>query len=124
MKPVDQLGASELSSHTLIGHAHGAVLWPIAQKSAANRGLRLEPIRLSHRFGSKVLPARPVHSVTCVSGLDQGITARSRIDGLEIAARYLPMASVASDFYDFIAMDEKHLGILVADVTGHGLPAA
>jgi sigma-B regulation protein RsbU (phosphoserine phosphatase) len=47
-----------------------------------------------------------------------------KIGGLEIAARYLPMSSVAGDFYDFILVDEKHLGILVADVSGHGLPAA
>jgi phosphoserine phosphatase RsbU/P len=47
-----------------------------------------------------------------------------KIGGLEIAARYLPMSSVAGDFYDFIQVDEKHLGILIADVSGHGLPAA
>jgi serine phosphatase RsbU (regulator of sigma subunit) len=43
---------------------------------------------------------------------------------LDIAARYIPMASVAGDFYDFIRGDDKHLGILVADVSGHGMPAA
>jgi serine phosphatase RsbU (regulator of sigma subunit) len=47
-----------------------------------------------------------------------------KLKGLEIAVRYLPMTSVAGDFYDFIVVDEKHLGILVADVSGHGLPAA
>jgi phosphoserine phosphatase RsbU/P len=47
-----------------------------------------------------------------------------QIDGLDIAARYVPMASVAGDFYDFIAVDNKHVGILVADVSGHGMPAA
>ena len=47
-----------------------------------------------------------------------------KISGLEIAARYLPMTSVAGDFYDFIVLDEKHVGILIADVSGHGLPAA
>jgi sigma-B regulation protein RsbU (phosphoserine phosphatase) len=47
-----------------------------------------------------------------------------KIKGLDIAARYLPMTSVAGDFYDFIVVDEKHLGILVADVSGHGMPAA
>jgi phosphoserine phosphatase RsbU/P len=46
------------------------------------------------------------------------------ISGLEIVARYFPMTSVAGDFYDFIVVDAKHLGILVADVSGHGLPAA
>lgn len=47
-----------------------------------------------------------------------------KISGLKIAARCIPMTSVAGDFYDFIIMDEKHVGILVADVSGHGLPSA
>jgi len=47
-----------------------------------------------------------------------------QIDGLDIAARYVPMAAVAGDFYDFIVVDNKHVGILVADVSGHGMPAA
>jgi serine phosphatase RsbU (regulator of sigma subunit) len=47
-----------------------------------------------------------------------------QIDGLDIAARYVPMASVAGDFYDFIPVDNKRIGILVADVSGHGMPAA
>ena len=47
-----------------------------------------------------------------------------KIRGLDIAARYLSMSSVAGDFYDFIIVDEQHVGILVADVSGHGLPAA
>jgi len=44
--------------------------------------------------------------------------------GLEIVARYAPMSAVAGDFYDFLSVDEKRVGILVADVTGHGVPAA
>lgn len=51
-------------------------------------------------------------------------TKLPKIDGLDIAARYIPMTAVAGDFYDFILVDEKHLGILVADVSGHGMPAA
>jgi phosphoserine phosphatase RsbU/P len=47
-----------------------------------------------------------------------------QIDGLEITACYIPMSSVAGDFYDFIRVDKKRLGVLVADVSGHGLPAA
>ena len=44
--------------------------------------------------------------------------------GLEIAARYVPMSAVAGDFYDFLPVDGHCLGVLVADVTGHGVPAA
>jgi phosphoserine phosphatase RsbU/P len=47
-----------------------------------------------------------------------------QLEGLEIAARYLPMGSVAGDFYDFLVIDEKHVGILICDVSGHGLSAA
>ena len=47
-----------------------------------------------------------------------------KLSGLEIAARFLPMTSVAGDFYDFIHIDGKHIGILIADVSGHGLPSA
>ncbi len=47
-----------------------------------------------------------------------------RVEGLDIAVRYLPMTSVAGDFYGFIVVDDKRLGILVADVSGHGPPAA
>jgi phosphoserine phosphatase RsbU/P len=47
-----------------------------------------------------------------------------KIAGMEIVARYIPMTSVAGDFYDFIVVDATHIGILIADVSGHGLPAA
>src|SRR5215475_15696037 len=44
--------------------------------------------------------------------------------GLEIFASYLPMAEVAGDFYDFLDQGGGRLGVLVADVSGHGVPAA
>jgi phosphoserine phosphatase RsbU/P len=47
-----------------------------------------------------------------------------RLAGIEIAARYLPMSAVAGDFYDFLTLGNDQLGILIADVTGHGIPAA
>ena len=46
------------------------------------------------------------------------------LSGLDLATRYAPMSAVAGDFYDFLLVDEKHLGVLIADVTGHGIPAA
>jgi sigma-B regulation protein RsbU (phosphoserine phosphatase) len=42
----------------------------------------------------------------------------------QVAARYVPMSSVAGDFYDYIIADEHHVGLLIADVSGHGVPAA
>lgn len=43
---------------------------------------------------------------------------------LRIASRYQPMTAVAGDFYDFLKTGENSLTILVADVSGHGVPAA
>jgi len=41
-----------------------------------------------------------------------------------VAVRYVPMTSVAGDFYDFIVADGSQAGLLIADVSGHGVPAA
>src|SRR5262245_9311105 len=43
---------------------------------------------------------------------------------LDLAVRYLPMAAVAGDLYDFARLGPERLGVLIADVSGHGIPAA
>jgi phosphoserine phosphatase RsbU/P len=47
-----------------------------------------------------------------------------RSETFQVAARYVPMTSVAGDFYDFIVADDRQAGLLIADVSGHGVPAA
>jgi serine phosphatase RsbU (regulator of sigma subunit) len=64
-------------------------------------------LEMARQIQSSILPARvPV------------------LENLRIAAAYLPMTAVAGDFYQFVRSDNNHLGILVADVSGHGIPAA
>jgi phosphoserine phosphatase RsbU/P len=46
------------------------------------------------------------------------------IKNLSFSAAYRPMTAVAGDFYEFIPVNQKQVGILVADVSGHGVPAA
>jgi sigma-B regulation protein RsbU (phosphoserine phosphatase) len=46
------------------------------------------------------------------------------VRGLDLAAIYAPASEVAGDFYDFVDTGERSVGILVADVSGHGVPAA
>jgi sigma-B regulation protein RsbU (phosphoserine phosphatase) len=43
---------------------------------------------------------------------------------LDIAVRFVPMTAVGGDIYDFVQLGPSRLGILVADVSGHGIPAA
>jgi len=47
-----------------------------------------------------------------------------RLPNLDIQVRYRPMNSVGGDFYDFYEIDDQRLGVFVADVSGHGVPAA
>lgn len=47
-----------------------------------------------------------------------------QIAGLEIAAMYKPMSTVAGDLYDFLVADEQHVGFLIADVSGHSSTGA
>ncbi|MHC4093025.1 MAG: PP2C family protein-serine/threonine phosphatase [Planctomycetota bacterium] len=42
----------------------------------------------------------------------------------QIAARSVPAEVVGGDFYDVIALDDELFDVVVADATGHGLPAA
>jgi len=61
--------------------------------------------------------AREIQASTLPSGVPE-------IDNLCIYAAYRPMTAVSGDFYEFLPVDPKRLGILVADVSGHGVPAA
>jgi len=40
------------------------------------------------------------------------------------AVHYLPLDRVGGDFYDVFRLDENHVGLYVADVMGHGVPAS
>ncbi|HVE72689.1 MAG TPA: PP2C family protein-serine/threonine phosphatase, partial [Thermoanaerobaculia bacterium] len=51
-------------------------------------------------------------------------TSMPSVEGLRFAARYEPASSVAGDLFDFVAVDSSRCGVIVADVAGHGVPAA
>jgi sigma-B regulation protein RsbU (phosphoserine phosphatase) len=44
--------------------------------------------------------------------------------GFTLAAACLPAKVVSGDYYDFIRLDETHLGVVIADVSGKGVPAS
>jgi sigma-B regulation protein RsbU (phosphoserine phosphatase) len=64
-------------------------------------------LAIAHEIQTSILPARSPD-----------------MKSLHIAVAYRPMTAVAGDFYDFLAVDQNRLGVLVADVSGHGVPAA
>jgi sigma-B regulation protein RsbU (phosphoserine phosphatase) len=46
------------------------------------------------------------------------------IPGLDVATAYVPMYSLGGDFYDFIPLPGDNLGVVIADVSGKGVPAS
>jgi serine phosphatase RsbU (regulator of sigma subunit)/anti-sigma regulatory factor (Ser/Thr protein kinase) len=47
-----------------------------------------------------------------------------QLRGWDLAAYYRPAREVGGDFYDFVPLENGRLGILIADVTDKGVPAA
>ena len=83
----------------------------VAARQTLQRDLQLSEIQkeleVAKRIQLSILPGAFPHSAN-----------------FRVAARYVPMTSVAGDFYDFIVADDTHAGLLIADVSGHGVPAA
>jgi serine phosphatase RsbU (regulator of sigma subunit) len=46
------------------------------------------------------------------------------LEDWEITPHYQPAREVGGDFYDFLALPNRHLGLVVGDATGKGVPAA
>ncbi len=58
--------------------------------------------------------------------IQQGILPRTPFyyEGIKISAFYRAMGQVGGDFYDIFHMKGGYLGVLIADASGHGMPAA
>jgi len=46
------------------------------------------------------------------------------IEGYELAGICIPTYDIGGDYYDYIKLDENNLAIIIADVSGDGIPAA
>ncbi len=68
--------------------------------------LRLH-MTVAGRLQTRLLPARP-----------------PSLPEIDIAAHYAPLDPLGGDYYDFVQSASKHLGVLIADASGHSIPAA
>jgi|JI10StandDraft_1071094.scaffolds.fasta_scaffold34226_3 serine phosphatase RsbU (regulator of sigma subunit) len=83
---------------------------------------RLERERTQQRVHLQMLQedleqARRVHETLLPSGAPD-------VAGLEVRQVYRPMSELGGDYYDWVKLSDTKLVMFVADVTGHGLPAA
>ncbi|MFA7256006.1 MAG: GAF domain-containing SpoIIE family protein phosphatase [Kiritimatiellales bacterium] len=47
-----------------------------------------------------------------------------QLEGIRLAAYNLPAFNIGGDYYDFIRIDDEHIGIAIADVSGKGIGGA
>ncbi len=64
--------------------------------------------------------------LSIASGIQQMLLPRelASFPGLDLDARYAPAQRVGGDLYDVFALSETRLGVVVADVSGKGIPAS
>ena len=46
------------------------------------------------------------------------------VNGFEISGMNVPARQVSGDYFDYIKVDDEHLGVAIADVSGKGIPAS
>ena len=54
----------------------------------------------------------------------QMLPEKPQIPGFEFEVLYRPMVTVSGDFYDFVQVSPNEIGLVVGDVSGHGMEAA
>ena len=64
--------------------------------------------------------------LSLASGIQQMLLPRQAVTlaGLDVDARYAPAQKVGGDLYDLLPLSETRLGVVVADVSGKGIPAS
>ncbi|MBI3269138.1 MAG: SpoIIE family protein phosphatase [Planctomycetes bacterium] len=66
------------------------------------------------------------HELNIATEIQSNLLPRKipKIPGFDISAYYRPSKEVGGDYYDFIPIDADNLGIVVADVSGKGIPGS
>ncbi len=89
-----------------------------AQAAAAIENTRL--------LGESIEAERLERQVRMAADVQQRMLPQKAPDiaGLELAAIYVPTFELGGDFYDFISFPDENLGLVIADVSGKGIPAS
>ena len=95
-----------------------------AQRAKCGRAMVFEQARISHehsRVETELQTASQIqlHALPVASELTDGKDAC-----FDLATSIIPAKEVGGDFYDFFYIDPTHLALVIADVSGKGIPAA
>lgn len=102
------LSAYDVELASIISAQAGVVLEQAALREEAQERKRLQAeMNLAHSIQQRLLPRES-----------------PSIKGLDVAGAYRPATETGGDYFDYIALPEGRLAVVIADVTGHGLGAA
>lgn len=90
---------------------------------AAQAAISIENVRLYNQEMEQEVTNRELETARRIqkSFLPQSVPQHA---GWDIAAYWRPMRDVAGDFYDFFVIPDDRLAVVVADVSGKGVPAS
>jgi serine phosphatase RsbU (regulator of sigma subunit) len=87
-------------------------------------GRMTEALRAAHdqEIQSKALE----HDLAIASEIQSNLVPKRmlKVPGYDVSAYYRPSKEVGGDYYDFIQIDEDNEGVIVADVSGKGVPGS
>jgi sigma-B regulation protein RsbU (phosphoserine phosphatase) len=111
--------ALESSRTSAFNEYHGRLLENIANPLAiaiVNARLHQEHVERERRLEHEILMGRDVQRAM--------LPETPSMKGFEFAARLEPALNLSGDFYDYIPLSEKRLGLMIGDVAGKGVRAA
>ena len=85
------------------------------------------PMRRSKQAQSALIEKEKLeHELEIAQEIQKSILPKEIPDvpGWQIAAHWQPARAVSGDFYDILPFPDGRLGLLIADVSGKGVPAA
>ena len=88
--------------------------------------LRAKIVQLETAQAELVQKERLERELELARQVQEGLLPRSfpKLPGYAFAARCVPARQVGGDFYDVFALDEHRFGVVIADVSDKGMPAA
>jgi sigma-B regulation protein RsbU (phosphoserine phosphatase) len=103
--------------------AHNAALYEAQEK---NRQLREAYEELKAAQAQVIEKEKLEHELEVARQIQESMLPREmpRLAGFDFGARMVPTRAVGGDFFDFVPLDETHVGLAIADVSGKGTPAA
>jgi serine phosphatase RsbU (regulator of sigma subunit) len=83
-------------------------------------------IQRAELIDARVQQERLEHELELARQVQQSVLPRvfPAVPAYTFAARNQPAHQVGGDFYDVFMLDDEHIGVVIADVSGKGMPAA